>query len=233
MTKNKQAEYWEKRFNTLDDKAVEINAEYLDRLDKIRKETLDDIDHTIDRFYRQFADVENISMQEARRLLNSEELEAFHMTVEKFIELAIENEEYPNKEITKALDEASLKYRLTRIEAVKYELMAEVNYLMTKQFDTVNRCLAECYIDRYYRSVFELFKGYGIGTTFSQVDEKMFAKLASKPWAVDGKTFSTRIWEDQKKLTNTLSVEMSRACQTGESYMDTAKRIADIMNASR
>ena len=56
------------------------------------------------------------------------------------------------------------------------------------------------YENGYYRTAFELQKGVGICFDVGKVNREETEKVLSKPWAVDGKNFSERIWGSRPAL---------------------------------
>lgn len=228
----RNAEYWAKRFIELEKLTAHQSERYIKNLEEVFKESSENIENQIMKFYARFADIENISFSEARKLLNSEDLEAFRMSLEEYIKFARKNSENFDPELAKALEEASLKYRVTRLEALEYGLSGEVGKLMSHEHSILYEACAHAYVDRYYHTAFELFKGYGVGTTFSLIDNKRLEMILDQPWAADGSNFSQRIWVDRKKVTQTLSTRLAQACITGESYTKTLKKVGKELNTS-
>lgn len=62
----------------------------------------------------------------------------------------------------------------------------------------------------YYKSIYEVQKGFGLGFNISGIDDKELNFLVSKPWAGDGKNFSSRIWQRKGQMVNDLQKELTR-----------------------
>ncbi len=73
------------------------------------------------------------------------------------------------------------------------------------------------YEEGYYRTAFELQRGFGIGWNISSIDEKKLSKLIAKPWAADGKNFSDRIWQSKVQMVDELHKQLTRTCILGKS----------------
>lgn len=228
----KSSDYWRKRFIELEKATHQQDKQFIQRLVEVFTNCAEKLDLSIYKFFKRFAEMESISIKEANRLLNSEELKAFKMTVEEYIKLGERQNIKYSPETNKVLEEASLKYRVTRLEAVSYEMAAIVGHAMGSEQALLYDYLARRYQDRYYRTVFTVFKNYGVGVSFAQVDRKTVNKLLDTPWAVDGTTFSDRIWNHQTKLVNTLRNVLTDACIRGSGYMETSERLAKEMNTT-
>ena len=69
-------------------------------------------------------------------------------------------------------------------------------------------------------------------STFNELPETAINKAISRPWAEDGKDFSSRIWENKTKLLNTLQSEITRTMIAGEGSTALAARIANRFDVS-
>lgn len=228
------ARYWQKRYEQLEGLTNRDNQALITRLKELYKEVAEKLELLYYRFYKRFADIEHISLTEAQRLLNSEELSAFKMSVQEYIAYGETLNIKYDASINKMLEEASLKYRVTRLEATQYQMAGEIAMLLGKSSELVYEHLANTYIDRYYRSIFEISKGYGIGLSFEMVDMKRLEAILDFPWAADGSNFSSRIWKNGKALVNSLSTSLARACITGEGYSETLDQLSkELMSSQR
>ena len=89
------------------------------------------------------------------------------------------------------------------------------------------------YTDQHQRTAFEFAKETGVGINFYKMNENLVEDIIKKPWALDGKNFSDRIWSDKEKLINTLHTEMTQGFIRGDSLEDITKRITAKMNVSK
>lgn len=226
-------EYWRERSIELEKLTSKITDTYIKNMEREFRLASISINAKLSRFYQMFADVNNISLQEAQRILNSEELKEFKMTVEEYVRLAEENEIKFDANTAKLLENASLKYRVTRLEAMEIQLQAEAAKLYEKIDKHMYDALAHVYEDRYYRSAFTIFKGFGIGSTFSRLDMKQVRLLLHEPWVKDGQNFSERLWGSHRtRLVSALEDCLTQACILGESYSETAEKLASRLNTS-
>lgn len=226
------AEYWRKRFKQLEEATHRKDASFITKLERVFVEAADNLDFALYKFFSRFSDMEHVSLTEANRILNSEELKAFKMSVDEYIKLGEkQNIEY-SPEINKLLEEASLKFRVTRLEAISYEMAAIIGKLTGNEHSLMYEEFANRYRDRYYQTAFTVFKNYGVGVTFAKINEDTLDNILKIPWTADGTNFSTRIWNNQVKLINTLTNVLSDACIRGSGYAETSERFAKQMHTN-
>ncbi|WP_261780804.1 hypothetical protein [Clostridium botulinum] len=112
----KSKDYWKKRsevvagkqFKKTDNYILSLHLEYMEALGSIQKD--------IEVFYSRFSQNNEISLQEARRLLNSNELHEFKMDLKEFTRKAKDNE---NLQWERELNNVSYKVRVTRLQALQ------------------------------------------------------------------------------------------------------------------
>lgn len=232
MSLKSNAQYWRERFRQLEESTHRSDQRFTQKLADVFTYAASRLDLAIYKFFKQFSNLEKVSLFEANRLLNSEELKAFKMSVQEYIKLGEQQNIKFSPEINKTLEEASLKYRVTRLEAISYQMSAIIGHAIGSEHAMVYDYLANKYTDRYYKTAFTVFQNYGVGVSFDQLDENRLKKILDTPWTVDGTNFSTRIWNNQTKLINTLTNVLSDACIRGSGYSETSARFAKEMNTT-
>ena len=137
---------------------------------------------------------------EAKKLLNSRELEEFRWDIDQYLKYAQENT--LNRQWTKQLENASIRYRVSRLEALKVQTQHTLEKLFGNQLDHIDELLKAQYLDNYYRTLFEVQKGFNIGWDVAAIDERQLRQILSKPWTGDNRTFSDRIWNRKQDVIN-------------------------------
>lgn len=194
---------------------------------KAINETVQDIEH----WYRRLADNNGISLAAARKLLKKDELNEFHWSVEQYIKAGRENA--VNQRWMKELENASAKYHISYLQAMKLQMQQHAELLAAEFEGGMTEFLHKSYGDQYYRTAFEIAKGTGVGSNLTQLDKRKVEALLKKPWAQDGKNFSDRIWDNKEKLVRELHRELAQNIIRGESPDKAIERLAKTMNVSR
>ena len=162
-------------------------------------------------------------MAEARKLLTTGEMKELKWSVEEYIKHGKENS--ISGQWVKELENASARFHVSRLEALKLQTQQSIEALYGNQLDIVDSAMRKAYSQRYYRTAFEFQKGFGVGFAVDRLDENTLSNIINKPWAVDGYNFSKRIWTNKEKLIGELHSSLTRNIITGA---DPAKAIKEI-----
>lgn len=225
-----QGKYWQQRFDQIEQSANNRSVKYARQLEKKYQEAAQEIDTKINAWYRRIAKNNEISVSEAKKLLSASELDEFHWTVQEYIRYGKANAVDPLW--MKELENASAKFHISRLEAMKLEARQQIEQLFAGGQETMFDTLAGVYKDSFYHSCFEIQKGVGVGFDVSKLDDKQVRRLLQKPWSVDGTNFSEKLWGNKKKLINSLDQELSRMLLTGESPDKAIRNIRHTMGTS-
>ena len=219
----KSSKYWQERFTQLEDATNKDAMKVYRDVDQAYQKAQAEIETKINTWYQRFADNNSITMTEARKLLTAGELEEFKWSVEEYIKHGKDNA--ISGQWAKELENASARYHISRLEALKLQTQQSIEVLYGNQLDTVDKAIKDMYSSRYYRTAFELQKGFGVGKAMDRLDNATLSNIVNKPWAADGANFSSRIWSNKQKLVNELHSSLTRNIITGA---DPAKAIKEI-----
>lgn len=219
----KSSKYWQERFTQLEDATNKDAMKVYRDVDQAYQKAQAEIEAKINTWYQRFATNNQISMTEARKLLTSGELEEFKWTVEEYIKHGKDNA--ISGQWAKELENASARFHISRLEALKIQTQQSIEALYGNQLDTVDKAIKDMYSSRYYRTAFELQKGFGVGVVMDRLDNATLSNIVNKPWAADGANFSSRVWSNKQKLVNELHSSLTRNIITGA---DPAKAIKEI-----
>lgn len=223
--------YWKERFRQLEEAQNNISVSKTREIQEQFEKAQAAINGKIDAWYQRFAANNGISMAEARRMLSAQELKEFQWNVEDYIKYGKENA--VSQAWEKQLENASARVHISRLESLKLEVQQELERMYGNYLDSVDQHIKDLYTSGFYHSAYEIQKGVGIGSSFQRLDSDVVEKIISKPWAVDGKNFSDRIWENKTKLINQVHNSLSVMCITGEAPDRAIQEIAKNMNVSR
>lgn len=215
----KSAEYWAKRFELLESAMHDKSTDTLKEIERLYNKAIKETDKDIRAWYQRFADNEGISFAEAQKVLQKGELKAFKMDVEEYIEKG-KTLQYSQKWASE-LERASARVHVSRLEALKFQMQQHVEELTAKKSDKITNLMKDVYKDSYYRGLFEINKGVGIGSTFAKINKDQIEKVIFKPWTADGSNFSEKIWgkhrpELVKKLHDGLTLNLIHGKSTDE-----------------
>lgn len=227
----KNEKYWKKRFEQIEQLEHNDSSELIHKLEGHYNKAEREIDSKIRSWYQRFADNNEISMSEARKILRNDELKEFKWDVKEYIKYGQENE--LNERWMKELENVSAKYHISRLESLKIQTQQSLEVLYGNQLDELDGHIKDIYSNTYYHSLYELQNGFNIGWDVARIDQRKLEKIISKPWAVDGKNFSNRIWDNKNKIINELHNELTQMTLLGQGPDNAISNIARKMKTSK
>ncbi|MCE0678115.1 minor capsid protein, partial [Clostridioides difficile] len=196
------------------------------------KLAMNSIEKDILAWYNRFAKNEGISLLEAKKLLNTRELEEFKWSVEEYIKYGKENA--INQKWMKELENASARVHITRLEALKLQIQQQVEVLYGNELDGIDKLMRDIYTSGYYHTAFNVQQGVNVGWSLMSLDTNRINKIISKPWAIDGLNFSERIWGKYRPtLVNELHTKLTQSIIRGENPKNLVNDFAKRFNVSK
>ena len=223
--------YWKDRFLSLEKASHKIGVETYKEIEIAFDRAQKDIEKEIESWYGRFAKNNNIDMVEAKRILNAKELKELKWDVNEYIAKGRENA--INHKWMKELENASARFHINRLEALKLRMQQSAELAFGNQLDLVDGLLRKVFTENYYRSIFEIQKGFNVGFKVSEIDDNLLNKIISKPWAKDGKTFSERIWGSKDKLINELHADLTQNVLLGKPPKDLINNLVKKFNTTK
>ncbi len=216
--------YWKERYKhieAMNNKNAKLAFKDIERSFFLAQKQLDkDIEKWLNRIARN----NEVSLYEAKQLLTKNELKEFHWTVQEYIKFGKKNE--MDGAWMKELENASAKFHITRLEALKTNMRQHIEVAYDNQLQGVTGVITNSYKDSYYKSIYEAQKGFNVGFDIMEIDEKQLNKLINMPWANDGKNFSDRVWSSKTYMVKTMQQELIRNCALGETLDKTIKNMS-------
>lgn len=227
----KNSEYWKLRFEQLEAAQNGQGAAAFAEIEKQYKEAQKQIEGQIARWYQRFADNNGITLAQARQYLKGAALKEFQWDVQDYIKYGQDNALMGGW--MKELENASAKYHISKLEALKIQTQQSLEVMFSKQMGTVTGAMGDIFESGYYHTAYELQKGFNIGWDIAGLDQSQIEKVLSKPWAVDGKNFSERIWTNKQKLISELHGELTQNIMLGADPQKAIDSLAKKMNTSK
>lgn len=178
------------------------------------RKAINNLQMDIMKWYQRLADNNDISYAAAKKFLKTSDLEEFKWTVEQYIKAGEENA--IDQRWMKQLENASCKYHISYLEAMKLQAQQHAELLLSELENGMTEHLHKTYSDQFYRSAYEIAKGTGVGSNLAALGTDKIELVLQKPWARDGKNFSDRIWNNKEKLINNLHTDLTQSIIRGE-----------------
>lgn len=225
------AEYWKQRFTQLEAAQNRKGATAYLEMEKQYKAAQNELEAQIARWYQRFADSNGISLAQAKQWLKGQDLAEFKWDVKEYIKYGKENA--INGAWMQELENASSKFHISRLEALQIQTQNSLETMFTQQMGTMKKALSDVYASGYYHTAYTVQQGFGLGWDIAGLDQAQIEKVLSKPWAVDGYNFSTRIWNSKTKLIGEVHNELSKNLLTGADPQKAIDSLAKKMGTSK
>lgn len=225
------AEYWKLRFEQLEQAQNQKGVKAYADIERQYKEAQRQLEGQIARWYQRFATNNGISLAEARQYLKGADLKEFKWDVQEYIKYGQDNA--LNSGWMKELENASAKYHISKLEALKVQTQHSLEVMYAKQFGTMHGALSDAFESGYYHTAYELQHGFNVGWDIAGLDQAQIEKVLAKPWAADGYNFSERIWGNKNKLISEVHNELSRNIMLGADPQKAIDSLAKKMNTSK
>lgn len=225
------AEYWKQRFTQLEAAQNRKGATAYLEIEKQYKAAQNELEAQLARWYQRFADSNGISLAQAKQWLKGQDLAEFKWDVKEYIKYGRENA--INGAWMQELENASARFHVSRLEALQIQTQNSLETMFAQQAGTMKKALSDVYASGYYHTAYTVQQGFGLGWDIAGLDQAQIEKVLSKPWAVDGYNFSTRIWNSKTKLIGEVHNELSKNLLTGADPQKAIDSLAKKMGTSK
>ena len=231
LTKN--SDYWKDRAIE-NEKNARTTAEIGEaELRAIFSETSSKIQKEVDYWWNRFAKNNSLTIREAKKLMSNKELDELNWDVKEYIKNGIEAAITQLPYIESQLENASAKFHISRLNALKIQVLSISNEMFADVDKIVKESMKKVYSDTYYKTAFNIQNAIGIYSDFARIDDNLLEKILSKPWAEDGSNFSERIWGKYRpKLVNRLHKDLIDCVSRGRNPNEYTQAIAKDFNVS-
>lgn len=219
-------EYWKNRFLKSTKDVFDSNDKYVAEIFRMYKGAAENIDRDIVRI---LSSMDEVSMSEAKKLLNKKEIKGFKNNLSDFRNAS---EGFITPDLERELDIASRRVRISRLQAMQLSLKSNVAVLLNKEQQKLFAHLSNQYTNSYYEDLYELQRITGY-EQINKLSPSFVEEVLNTSWANDGKNFSDRIWTRKDKLLSTLDTNLRQGLITGRSPDKISAEISHELDVSK
>lgn len=225
-------QYWQERAKQIEEARHRDALQVVDDLYTGYVQAEKQIEADITTWYQRFGNNNGCtSLADAKRLLTSGQLKELRWTLEQYQKAGRENG--VSADWSKELENASARWHISRLEALKLQVQNSVETLAAAQYQQMDELMRETFRKTYGETAFAVQQGLGTGWTIGLVNDRKIEKIIQTPWTVDGRNFSDRIWANKTALIAELQKELTQNMMTGGNLNDVIDRIQHTMGVSR
>ena len=225
---SEREEYWTKRAEEIFIEGEENALALAVSLKSLYDKALEEINNELYKFYGKYATEKGISLSQAKKLLNNNELRAYKTEIKKYIKFAKEHN-FKKSEIQK-LSATTLKSRISRLDELKTKIEFELDKLSSEAENEVSTFLMTTLEDNYYKNLWSISAGLGVAVSFNQLDKKTIEQAIMTK--IKDTNFSTAIWTNKDKLVSIINEEIPLGLVLGYNPKKLAKKIEQKMGTN-
>lgn len=222
--KKRSNHYWEQRANSRMESYHKNSDETIFKLNKAYDKAIADINSDINKIFNKYTIEYGLNKTEARQLLNSyihaKDLKSIRDKI-KYIQ-----DEDLKKYLMAQLNYSPYKARITRLEALKESIYINTKLLSQEELKLSTSDYIDNMKEAYYRNIFDIQKGIGLGFTFSEMPIDFIEEVLRNKWS--GKNYSQRIWNNSDVLADRLEEVITSGLMSGKSSKRMAKELDDL-----
>lgn len=187
------------------------------------------IESQINSLAARYADQNQLTREQAARLLSGQEHSTWKKSIEKYL-----------KDISKAaadsktlleLNTLAMKSRISRQEELLADVYRQMMELASGGTQELTGLLSDIVRTNYYRSGYDIQRGIGMGFNVAKINEKLVRQVIEYPWST--KHFSKSLWEKTDTLAALAKREITFGFINGSSVQKIAKEINDVMGKGK
>lgn len=187
---------------------------------------LDEINASMNKIFNTYAKNGSLSNEEALRRLTNLEAKETLASLEKIVsEVSDDN---LRRELLSRINAPAYRARLTRLEALKEQLNAEVVKIADVQVRTMDKGLYNTAETAFYKTMFDMQRSTGFGFSFSAIPNKRIEDILKNNWS--GKHYSKRVWENTQAMSSELEHVLTKGMMNGAGVRKMAKEMSERMN---
>lgn len=180
-------------------------------LQSVYKNTSDIITDKINAFYGKYALDNDMTLDEAKKILNKYELHDFKSYIRQMISMG-KKENFSDSEIVE-FKKLYTKARITRLEELQANIRSELDKLAVTTITNIEDLLTETYSDSYYKTIYNTQIGFEMNSSFSGLDRNSIIKAVNTNYL--SSNYSDRIWTNTRQLMNILTTEIPKGLVLG------------------
>lgn len=223
----KSKDYWEERNTKMMLNYEKMTESTINQLIKAYNKALEDISKEITKIFNNYAKDGVLTNENLKTLLNKKQSDLYHESLLEIIN-TIDDSEIKKRLLAK-YNAPAYAFRISRYEQLRSTIDVELKKLAAIEKNVTQDVYENIIQDGYYRTIYEIQKGTGLGFSFSEIDTRTVKLMLSENWS-DRANFSERIWQNSEKLGNYMSTELLAGNLSGKSIQKMSKELSETMD---
>ncbi|MCL0319374.1 minor capsid protein [Apilactobacillus xinyiensis] len=215
MNKQNNQQYWKRRF--IQSKIIGLQScqDYEFALNKRLNKLLYIYDRELSRWYKRYTTDLGIPKEQVAKMLEGIEFKNWDLTLDEFRKKAISGG------YEKQLNQQYFNSRVASLKQMEGQLRLKATEFTKAEKDNMENELVNEYNNTYLRGTYDIqqYQGMNFAANFNKLSNSELKYIIAKPWAKDGKDFSSRLWGTYvDKLPSQLMDSLLRNTLIGSNY---------------
>lgn len=206
-------EYWEERAMNSQKNMVKSSTEVENKIERLFRSTTKNVNKEVRSFYKKYGELNKSpvykTLPDGTRVIKGY-----------------------NKKITVPYNKAITKFgksNTSRLDRFNRSIEKELKELTRGTEELMEDILATTYDDTYYKTIHDVQKGIGLGTSFRIIPQTQIRQAIKFPWS--GANYSSRLWTNQGRLTKNLNNTMRQGILKGNSVQEMTRELDKKMGS--
>lgn len=222
------ADYWFARSLQREAEAHDGTADTLQRLSLMYSEADKELVRMIDRIFRSFQKYAAVDDQKARELLSEQDTAALFRDVPEIVEkLRKSYEAAGDTEALAKLSAPAYGYRISRLQATRRAIEAELDKLAGQEEKAGSRQLVKTYDDSYYKTMYDTL-AESSNAPVTPLSQDTIDQALQNTWK--GENYSSRVWKNRNVLASEGGKIIDAGVTAGKSIQQMTVELSDLMN---
>lgn len=217
----KSEAYWRRRAEGILLEAERNTTDYLNQLNVLYRNTAEEIDRKIKKTFDTYQ--KDFTAEQAKQWLNEVVPKAEYDQLKNSISSM--TDERMKKQTLMRLNAPAYRYRITRLQHLKQQIMAELSIAADREKQVTTQCYVDAVKYSYYHTMYELQQGVGLGFSFAQLPHSTIDRLLSARWY--GRNYSASIWRNRGQVATAAANVIKVGVLAGQSIPDMSKALME------
>lgn len=135
------------------------------------------------------------------------------------------------RDVLSRLNAPAYKARITRLQMLREQIYLGSKEIADVEIRTSRRAYIKVIDDAYYRHMFDVQRGLGIGFDFAQMPNSTVQEILTNPWS--GQQFSTRVWANTDVLASNLTNIVTAGFMSGAGSRQMVRELMEAMSSGK
>lgn len=231
MSSSDSSAYWAERAQRNEERTNRRTEAQVRQLREQYQKATAEIQEKIEAFYGRYAAEQQLSYQEAKKLLTKSETKHWEKSLGEYLAEIKAQPDSPLKEQLQAqLDARAYASRISRLDALKAQIELELDSLALESEWGLHSAMKGVLEEEYLRKTYDIQCRAGQMFPFARLDKALVEETLFYPWS--GADFSQRLWQNKESLIYHLRQLLTQGIIQGKGSVELSRALQEKMQSA-